>query len=271
MPELTAGATVHLEFPAATGSGRGQEARVLALAGRTLDPPLTVQVRPAPDPFPDAPARLAGTTAAPPPEASSPEPGPRPDPVRVFAAVLGQGGAERTPRMPPPDAGLAARLLQLIRLIDGTSADVAADEALPDDLPAEQRTALASALADLRAVAREPAPGLWRLLLLPFGVPGEVGDLRLYLRDDPARQGSGQGQAGSDDDAPPRRAIFEFDFSRLGRCQLDVFCQGRRFDLVLRSQKPLGPELRRGIEALFVTARDAGGLVGELGFARTSC
>lgn len=188
--------------------------------------------------------------------------GTRSDPVRTLAAALDQGGGGRAPRLATPDAALAARLLQLIRLIDGAAAGASADEAPFGELPAEQRTAL----SDLRAVAREPTPGLWRLLLLPFGIPGEVGDLRPYLRDDPAHHGSGQEQAGPDDDASPRRAIFEFDFSRLGRCQLDALCRGRRFDLVLRTQDPLGPDLRREIEAVFTVARDAGGLIGELGF-----
>jgi len=263
--ELTPGTTLRLELQPAAGSTRGQGARLLSLGGRMLEPPLAVQVRSA-GVESAIPARLEAPVGASRPEASAAKHGGHFDPVRTLAAALGQSGEAPAPRLPVSGPDLATRLLQLIRLVDGAAVDVSMDEALPDDLPAEQRTALTTALADLRALAREPTPGLWRLLLLPFGVPGEVGELRLYLRDDGGSRREGGEDRAAADDAPPRRAVFEFDFSRLGRCQLDALCQGKRFDLVLRTQTPLEPDLRRAIEAVFMAARDAGGLTGELGF-----
>lgn len=64
-----------------------------------------------------------------------------------------------------------------------------------------------------------------------------------------------------------RRAVFSADFPRLGRCQLEVFCHDRRFDLTVRSARPLPDEVRRTAAVLFLAARDLGGLRGDISFA----
>jgi hypothetical protein len=56
------------------------------------------------------------------------------------------------------------------------------------------------------------------------------------------------------------------EFGALGRCQIDVLCQARRFDLLVRTEQPLSPDLRRELRELYLAARDAAGLVGTARF-----
>jgi hypothetical protein len=60
--------------------------------------------------------------------------------------------------------------------------------------------------------------------------------------------------------------VFEVEFGALGRCQIDVLCQARRFDLLVRTEQPLPPALRREIRELYLAARDAAGLIGTARF-----
>jgi hypothetical protein len=195
------------------------------------------------------------------------------DAVRTLAAWLREeaGGAESARpgalRLPEPDATLASRLLRLVQLIvsPAESADDgrAAEPEVREGQPGAAR--VTAALAELGRVAGEPQHGGWRVLLLPLAVEGAP-LLRLHLREDPSdRDGSG-----TDDDAgrsdAARRAVFEVEFGALGRCQIDALCQARRFDLLVRTEQPLPPELRREIRELYVAARDAAGLVGAARF-----
>jgi hypothetical protein len=170
-------------------------------------------------------------------------------------------------RLPEPDATLASRLLRLVQLIvsragsadDGRAAEPEVREGQPG------ATRVTAALAELGRVAGEPQHGGWRVLLLPLGFEGAP-LLRLHLREDSYdRDGSG-----TDDDAnrsgAARRAVFEVEFGALGRCQIDALCQARRFDMLVRTEQPLPPELRREIRELYVAARDAAGLVGTFRF-----
>jgi hypothetical protein len=169
--------------------------------------------------------------------------------------------------LPEPDATLASRLLRLVQLIAprSSSAEVrrTTEPALAEGQPGAAR--VAAALADLGRVAGEPQQGGWRVLLLPIAFEGAP-LLRLYVREDPV---GGDG-SGTDNDADrsdaARRAVFEVEFGALGRCQIDVLCQARRFDLLVRTEQPLPPDLRRDIRQLYLAARDAAGLVGAARF-----
>jgi hypothetical protein len=103
------------------------------------------------------------------------------------------------------------------------------------------------------------------VLLLPLAFEGAP-LLRLHLREDPCEEDS----SGTDPDAErsgaARRAVFEVEFGALGRCQIDVLCQARRFDLLVRTEQPLPPALRREIRELYLAARDAAGLIGTARF-----
>ena len=174
-----------------------------------------------------------------------------------------------TPQVRPlsPDTSLAARLLRLIGALPTASSGVA--EAAPGTAAEAASTATSAnrgqghAAADLGRPANEASLGGWRVHALPFGLEDPLG-LRFYVREDPGDgERSNQGQHG---EPSPQRAIFELDFSHVGRCQVDVLCQGKRFDLILRTEGPLEADIQADIRALFVAARDAAGWAGEISF-----
>lgn len=163
-------------------------------------------------------------------------------------------------RLPPPDVALTVRLLALVEC---------ARMAATGEEDADFGTAsLRSVLGDFGRAAHEPLPGGWRAIQLPLGQENELYPLKLYLRDDPdanaeqephgRRAGGGRGRC--------RRAVFEVEFSRLGRMQLDVLCRDERFDLAVRSPRPLPEALRAEVAALFTAAQEVAGLAGALTF-----
>jgi hypothetical protein len=123
---------------------------------------------------------------------------------------------------------------------------------------------VAAALAELGRLAAEAQGGGWRVLLLPLGFAGTP-LLRLYLREG-ASEEDGRGERHPDRSGGARRAVFDLEFSELGRCQLDVLCQARRFDLLVRTGQPLPARVRRDVRELYLAARDVAGLVGEVRF-----
>jgi hypothetical protein len=210
----------------------------------------------------------AGTTGA---GAASLQAGPL-EAVRTLAAALREPAGMTEPtyagtlRLPEPDATLAARLLRLVQLIAPSSADAdarrPAERAGFEGQPGAAR--ITAALADLGRLAGEPQSGGWRVLLLPLGFEGAP-LLRLYVREDSHQNGGGKEQH-NERSGPARRAVFEVEFGVLGRCQIDALCQARRFDLLVRTEQPLPPHVRREIRELYGVARDAGGLVGTARF-----
>jgi hypothetical protein len=193
--------------------------------------------------------------------------------VRTLAALPGeQAGTEEqadagTLRLPEPTATLAARLLRLVQLIAPRSGDAnvrsPAEPAPVEGPPGAAR--IAAALTELGRLAAEPQSGGWRVLLLPLGFAGTP-LLRLYLREYPCDEDDGGKDRQADRSPVARRAVFELEYSELGRCQIDVLCQARRFDLLVRTEESLRPHLRRDLRELYLAAREAAGLVGEIRF-----
>lgn len=58
--------------------------------------------------------------------------------------------------------------------------------------------------------------------------------------------------------------------SRLGALQLDGLVRPQRFDLVLRSHRPVATELRQEIAEIFRNATTASGLAGDITFTTAS-
>ncbi len=279
----TAGSVLSVSPPAileplGTLGAQGQALEAVVLPrdalGRTLlrVAGLTLQV----DPSLDLPAgaRLQLSLPADPARSSAASLRASPlDAVRTLAAWLRDQAGAADPahtealRLPEPDATLASRLLRLVQLIAPrpVSADVRrpANPAVKEGQPSALR--VAAALAELGRIAGEPQSGGWRVLLLPLAFEGAP-LLRLYVREDPGH-GDGSGmEEEADRSGAARRAVFEVEFGALGRCQIDVLCQARRFDLLVRTEQPLSPDLRREIRQLYLAARDAAGLVGSARF-----
>ena len=103
-------------------------------------------------------------------------------------------------------------------------------------------------------------PGEWSVTVLPYLGLATTKPMRLYRRtpDEEERQ-----KGGGD------RFVIELAMVRLGAMQLDGLVRERRFDLVLRSEKPLEDGLKQIVERAFRDSLLIAGWNGELSYART--
>jgi hypothetical protein len=173
------------------------------------------------------------------------------DPLRRTIGLLLQreaaADAGDEPRLPASDRALAARLLRWIQAL--TAGGGQADEP-----------------AALRGAPGEPAQqaGGWRVLALPFGID-ETQVVKLWLRPPPAEPDDERRPARERGGAP-QRAVFALELSHLGAYQLDVLCHDKRFDLVVRTTRPLCETIEDEIRSLVAASRAAAGLSGRLDF-----
>ena len=138
----------------------------------------------------------------------------------------------------------------------GGKAAIALDQAGRRDL----RMRLDGDVGELRRLA-DPPSGDWQVYVLPLVDGGLVRPVRLYLRRHgstaaPSEQGT--------------RFVLDVDMSRLGAVQLDGLVRQQRFDLVLRSHRPIGAEMRQAITTLFRDSTSAVGLAGDVVFTTAS-
>jgi hypothetical protein len=113
---------------------------------------------------------------------------------------------------------------------------------------------------ELRQVASDQT-GDWRVFVLPLIEGGAVRPVRLYLR---------RRSVGGAPGAPGARFVLDLEMSRLGALQLDGLVRNQRFDLVLRSHRPITAEMRQEIAELFRNASSAAGLSGDIIFTTAS-
>ncbi len=119
---------------------------------------------------------------------------------------------------------------------------------------------------DFRSPARsadEPVAGDWRVTVVPFHDGQDLRSITLYLRRD--RDEDDDDAERSRDDT---RFVVDVELSRLGRMQLDGFVRGgdKRFDLIVRTEKPLPPWMRDDIREIFAEASALTGLKGGTSF-----
>jgi hypothetical protein len=169
-------------------------------------------------------------------------------------------------RLPMPDRDLAARLLHLFDLrgppdIDGDGMTAARD---PEGVSLSRSQQVQSLLSEIGNTASEPLADGWRSTVLPLGNDPAQAVMLHYREHNP--DGEPRENETDPDDVVAQRAVFEVSFSRLGRCQIDALCQERRFDLLVRSERPLDHENQRAITAVFVAACEIAGLKGEIGY-----
>ena len=103
----------------------------------------------------------------------------------------------------------------------------------------------------------EPTPsGEWQALMVPLLIGETVRQFRFFFR---------RRRDGADGDRD-NRFVVEVEESRLGGLQLDGLIKAARFDLVLRSHKPLPDEARREISEIFADGLAITGQTGILAF-----
>jgi hypothetical protein len=111
-------------------------------------------------------------------------------------------------------------------------------------------------------LAREPAVGDWRTVLIPFFNGSDIEQIRLHLRP------YGDEENQDDDRKKGVRFVFDMNLSRLGHMQLDGLVHGgnQRLDLMVRSQAPLPASAQNDIRAIFEEANELTGMNGGLDF-----
>ncbi|MHA1599211.1 MAG: hypothetical protein ACTSW2_00170, partial [Alphaproteobacteria bacterium] len=100
----------------------------------------------------------------------------------------------------------------------------------------------------------------WRLFLIPLHDGSQVQQIRFF-----ERHGShGRGDGRREDEST--RFILEIELSRLGDMQIDGLVRGKRFDLMLRTHRPLPGMMCHDITEIFSEANEAAGFTGNIGF-----
>ncbi len=117
-------------------------------------------------------------------------------------------------------------------------------------------------LGQMTRINDDPATGEWRMLAMPFMNDGDIERIRMLLRDD---------QEDEDDDEQGKggtRFVIDLNLTQLGHIQLDglVGNQGKRLDLVVRSDEPMPPAMKADIRELYVGAIEVTGIEGSVGF-----
>ncbi|MDX9860951.1 MAG: hypothetical protein RBS99_08525, partial [Rhodospirillales bacterium] len=125
----------------------------------------------------------------------------------------------------------------------------------------ELLTRLGEEFRSISTLAREPVAADWRIVLVPFFNGSEIDQLRLFLRP--------YGGDDEEDTAPKGlRFILDVELSRLGRLQLDGLMRDdrKRFDLIVRSERPLASAMQNDIRSIFEEANATTGVSGGLSF-----
>lgn len=130
-------------------------------------------------------------------------------------------------------------------------------------LKSRGRADLLSRLSDSfgrQARLAEPAhSGAWQALFVPLHDGETVRQLRFFFR-------RGRDHVGDHASHGDSRFIVEIETSRLGGMQLDGLVGAARFDLVLRSHKPLPNIARRDISEIFTAGLAITGQAGKIAF-----
>jgi hypothetical protein len=164
-----------------------------------------------------------------------------------------------------PDRNLASRLLGLLNVkpeFDVTGGGQSARDGGLDATTTRDR--LHTAVADLTRATSDALADEWQGLKLPVG-PDSAHAVCILHRDHEL-DSDGEAVDASVEPSEIQRAVFEIDFSRLGRCQIDALCQQDRFDLLVRSERSLESPLQQEIADLYMSACQIAGLKGDIGF-----
>lgn len=124
---------------------------------------------------------------------------------------------------------------------------------------------LVQELGDAMPQARATPQGEWRVATMPLLHGGVVEPVRLWLRrpewddEDAERRGPEGGPGGG------QRFVLDLTFSHFGRFQLDSLIQRRakRFDVVIRTERPLPEEVTRDLADIFRRCCEGMGLAGQ--------
>ena len=101
----------------------------------------------------------------------------------------------------------------------------------------------------------------WRQIPLPWQGDGQIHEARLWFGRE-----RGEADAAEDGAEAGTRLVVDVDLSRLGRLRIDGLYRKRRFDVVLRSLRPLDQAARRNLRMIFDDVLAVSGLAGAIEF-----
>ncbi len=167
--------------------------------------------------------------------------------------------------VPKPGPRLTSTILFFLQALSGGDLRGWLGGPAVEALQSAGRGDLVSRLSqDFAQLARlsEAAGGDWRLLAIPLVDGNQVQQLRLFLR----RRHSRPGHGADDKSDSATRFVLEVALASFGDLQLDGLVREQRFDLILRSRRPLSSDMRRDIAAIFNEANDVAGHSGQISF-----
>jgi len=112
-----------------------------------------------------------------------------------------------------------------------------------------------------RAAPSTSQDGQWKTMVLPLLDEQALHQARLAIRRD-----GGKGNQPKDGKPASVHFLLDVELSRMGAMQLDGLVRGKRFDLMLRTHKPLESQMQSEIQRLFAEAKSATGITGEIYF-----
>lgn len=175
-------------------------------------------------------------------------------------------------RLPQPNAALPGALLFVLSAMQSGDARQwlgrSASAALESD-KAALLEALQSEFKRGSTTTSDSVIGEWRSYQVPLHDQGQMQQpLFLYVHHNaprPPRDGDAA-PAAAEPGKKQTRFIIDVTFTRLGKMQLDGFVQAQQFDLIVRSEQPLGSALRDELRGAFGSALEATGYHGQLLF-----
>jgi hypothetical protein len=191
----------------------------------------------------------------------------------VISILRGAGGGAAADGTPPPPPGvpqtgpkLAAGLAAaMAALRSGNAEELLGPLLAGRKAPADKEDAvkrLREEFTQLSSLAQDRPGADWRALFLPI-YDERIGltQINLYYR----RGGGGKKDEPESKDSGTR-FLVEVNFAALGAFQLDGLVRGKRFDLMVRSRRPVPPSQRRELFAIFEDALALTGNAGGLEF-----
>jgi hypothetical protein len=168
--------------------------------------------------------------------------------------------------LPRVGSHLAAGLASFIRARLSDKPAAWPSNELRQALQSAGRPELASKLEQGFAELARAAPstsqdGQWKTMVLPLLDEQALHQARLAIHRDP-----GKGDQPKDGKPASVHFLLDVELSRMGALQLDGLVRGKRFDLMLRTHKPLDSQMQNEIQRLFAEAKSVTGITGEIYF-----
>ncbi len=164
--------------------------------------------------------------------------------------------------IPRPGAQLAAAVAQFLTALRKGDFDRWLDlgvvRALESGAGPQTAAQLREDFTTLASLASRSEGEEWQLLVFPFLSGTTLQQARLYL----GRQGSESDEPGS-----ARRFLLQLAASPFGWMQLDGLVGGKRFDLIVRTEKSMPDPLRDDLTSIFTATTRQAGYAGLLDFA----